>query len=284
MCDKRSTVGPFGLELALEASLEVAPHGRPLVVEDAVPGRVAALAAADEHVLAMDALEAGRERLQRPAGALVQGVRLELDPPRAEPLERVLQQQQLRLDVRARVPRLTTQPRPADLEPPVLRSEREVARAAERLAVPRAQHRERHVEARGGSLQRVVEPGPEGRGLERRRDRHPAPDLRVGGRGEEPRLVLRRERLQHDEPALEPLRRALDHPGQPRSVDGSARLPSARRSARNSPSAPGWMIARTWSPARSSVEPTAISACPPRMTEMRRGVSGGGNCPPPLPA
>src|SRR5918999_536578 len=72
MCYKRSTVGPFGLELALEASLEVAPHRRPLVVEDAVPGRVAALAAPDEHVLPVHALEAGRERLQRPAGALVQ--------------------------------------------------------------------------------------------------------------------------------------------------------------------------------------------------------------------
>ena len=43
------------------AASEVRPHLGPLVVDDAVPGRVAALAAADEHVLAVDALELRRQ-------------------------------------------------------------------------------------------------------------------------------------------------------------------------------------------------------------------------------
>ena len=40
----------------------------PLVVDDAVPGGVAVLAAAHEHVLAMDALERGRKARERRAG------------------------------------------------------------------------------------------------------------------------------------------------------------------------------------------------------------------------
>ena len=47
-----------------------------------------------------------------------------------------------------------------------------------------------------------------------------------------------------------------------------------RRTPRSSSSAPGSRIASTWSPRRSSVEPTAISALPSRITEMRRAVSG----------
>ena len=43
------------------------------------------------------------------------------------------------------------------------------------------------------------------------------------------------------------------------------------------PPAPGLRMASTWSPARSSVAPTAISAWPSRMTEMRRVSSGSLN-------
>ena len=76
----------------------------PLVVEHAVPGRVAALAAADEHVLAVDALELRRQRRHRAARALVARVGLQLDAEAAESLEGVLEHQQLRLDVRAGAP------------------------------------------------------------------------------------------------------------------------------------------------------------------------------------
>src|SRR5512132_1367995 len=47
-----------------------------------------------------------------------------------------------------------------------------------------------------------------------------------------------------------------------------------RRTLRNSSSLPGWRIAKTWSPGCSSVEPTAISERPFRMSEISRDPSG----------
>ena len=60
------------LLLGLESPFEICADGGPLVVRDRVVGRVAQGAVADEHVLDEDALEAGRDRLQSGAGALVQ--------------------------------------------------------------------------------------------------------------------------------------------------------------------------------------------------------------------
>ena len=91
---------------SLSRCLEVRLHGRPVVVDDRVPGGVAEARAVvpDEHVLAEDAFELRGQRGQRAAGALVLRIGLELDAHAAEPLERVLEQQELRLDVRARRP------------------------------------------------------------------------------------------------------------------------------------------------------------------------------------
>src|SRR3990170_6789318 len=127
--------GNPSVSLPTEAAKQVRPHCGPFLVEDAVPGRVASDAAADEHVLAMDALELRRQRRHRAAGALIAGVRLQLDPEAAEPLEGVLEHQQLRLDVHTRPPGGWVEPRPADLEAPVLRPQREVAGAPEYAAV-----------------------------------------------------------------------------------------------------------------------------------------------------
>ena len=73
------------------------------------------------HVLPRDPLELRAEREQRPARPLVAGVGLELDALEPAALERVLEQQHLRLDVRAGVPGRRAQPRPADLDAPVVR-------------------------------------------------------------------------------------------------------------------------------------------------------------------
>ena len=86
----------------------------------------------DEHVLAEDSLELGRQRLERAPGLDVPRVGLELDAHAAAALERVLEQQQLRLRVGAAVPGLAREPCVADLDATVLRSEVQEARAAEK--------------------------------------------------------------------------------------------------------------------------------------------------------
>jgi hypothetical protein len=53
----------------------------------------------NNHVLAQDPFELRTERLQRPAGALVPGVRLEFNPPAAGDLECLGQKQQFGLDI-----------------------------------------------------------------------------------------------------------------------------------------------------------------------------------------
>ena len=67
-----------------------------------------------------------------PPRALVLRVRLELDPVAADRLERVPEQEVLRLDVRPRAPGRGVHPRVADLEPAMLGRQRHVARRADR--------------------------------------------------------------------------------------------------------------------------------------------------------
>ena len=119
-----------------------------------------------EHVLAVDALERGREAGERRAGPLVEGVRLELDPPAAEDVERVLQLQELGLGVRAGAPGRRREPRPADLEAPVLRPQRQEAGRSDGPARRDEHGREREVEPGVDARQRIVHPGlPRRRGV-----------------------------------------------------------------------------------------------------------------------
>ncbi|MGH3007470.1 MAG: hypothetical protein ACRDOS_16470, partial [Gaiellaceae bacterium] len=67
-----------------EPPLEIRLHLGPLVVDDGVVGGVSELATAHDHVLPEDPFEAGRERLERAAGAFVPGVGLELDAEAVE--------------------------------------------------------------------------------------------------------------------------------------------------------------------------------------------------------
>ena len=99
-----------------------------------VPGGVPVLPVTHQHVLAVDPLELRRKTGEGRAGALVEGVCLELDSPAAEHVERVLELQELRLGVRPRSPGRRGKPRPADLEAPVLGTEGEVASRADRRA------------------------------------------------------------------------------------------------------------------------------------------------------
>ena len=70
---------------------EMRTHGRPFLVSDAVPGAVAVLAVADEHVVSVDSLEGGTERFEGTARTLDLRVLLPLDAPAAPRIERVLQ-------------------------------------------------------------------------------------------------------------------------------------------------------------------------------------------------
>src|SRR5918996_758430 len=116
-----------------ESALEVRLHLGPLVVDDGVVGGVPQLAAAYDHVLAEDPLEAGRERLERRARALVARFRLELDPQAAELLEGVAEEEILGLHVDAGSPDPARVPGVADLEAAVLGAKRQGARAPHRL-------------------------------------------------------------------------------------------------------------------------------------------------------
>src|SRR5204862_5011053 len=106
-------------------------YARPVVVDDRVPRRVADRVG-QHHVLAEDALERRTDAEQRSADAQVAGVGLELDAHRVPALERVLQQEVLRLDVRAGAPLRTLEPGPADLRPSMRGLDVEVARRADR--------------------------------------------------------------------------------------------------------------------------------------------------------
>ena len=71
-------------------------------------------------MLAVDPFELCRQRGERPAGTFVLRIGLELDPAKSQLLERVPQQQVLRFDVGARVPRRRVIPRVPDLDPEML--------------------------------------------------------------------------------------------------------------------------------------------------------------------
>src|SRR5215218_400312 len=187
----------------LDPDRERCLDGWPLVVRDGEIGRVAHLTAADEHVLSEDALEPRRECGERGARPLVAGVRLELDTHAAQPLERVLEEEQLRFGVDAGPPDSARVPGPADLESAVLRPERQVAARSDGLAGRPEEDREGHLTSFFRGRERLLEPRGERGGLVPV-DAHPAPDLRIGGGAREIVAVLGAERLQHDEPALEP--------------------------------------------------------------------------------
>src|SRR5437763_15484145 len=122
-------------------------HPRPVVVDDGVPRRVSPLAAAHQHVLAEHALELGRERGQRGPRARVRRLRLELDAEVALVLERMLQEEVLRLGIGAARPRVGNEPRIADLDPASVRPVLAVARVADEtiVEVVREAHLDRRV-------------------------------------------------------------------------------------------------------------------------------------------
>src|SRR5436305_1181819 len=121
------------LGLRLQPPREVRLHLRPVVVDDRVVGGIAN-PGVDQHVLAEDALEARRQRLERAAGLDVARVRLELDAHRTRVVERLPEHQEFRLDVRAARPGCRAQPGIADLDAAVFGPERQVTRAAEHAA------------------------------------------------------------------------------------------------------------------------------------------------------
>ena len=95
-------------------------HRRPVVLGDRVPGRVAR-ARRQHHVLAARSPRtARRARAAHPRVRSLRASVLNSTRCSPQPLEGVLEQQQLRLDVRAGAPRRGPQPRPADLDAPVL--------------------------------------------------------------------------------------------------------------------------------------------------------------------
>jgi hypothetical protein len=144
-------------------------------------------------VVAQDALEAGRERGQGGARALVTGVGLELDPDAIERLEGVSHHQQLRLDVGAAAPGAQVQPGPADLDHPVGGADVEEAAAADHLAAAGVTGRERSLTPGLGGLEGELEPAVEA--LAFVQVRQPSPDLRRLRRLPEFLAVLGAQRL-----------------------------------------------------------------------------------------
>ena len=93
-------------------------------------------------------------------GALVERVRLELDATAAEDVERVLQLEELGLRVRAGAPCRRCQPCPADLEAPVLGSQREEPGRADGASRGDEHRGERQIEPVGDAVERIVHPAP----------------------------------------------------------------------------------------------------------------------------
>jgi hypothetical protein len=93
----------------------------------------------------------------------------------------------------------------------MLRTEREVAGAADRLAARSVDDGEGDVEPGVAPGHGVLEPAVEARPVGGRVHRQPPPDLRILRRLPEVVLVPGTERLDDDEPALEPLRDPLPH-------------------------------------------------------------------------
>jgi hypothetical protein len=151
-------------------------------------------------VVAEDALELRGEGGERRPRALVRRLGLELDPREPEPLEAVLEHEQLRLDVDAAAPQRGDDPGPADLGAAMLGAEGREATASDDAAARPLDRGERN----RGSLRlggtRLLPPGVEV-GAEVRVAE--LPDPRVGGGLAQGLLMLGRERLQHDQPALQ---------------------------------------------------------------------------------
>src|SRR4029079_7570260 len=192
----RCSIPPRGGRLVPQTPRQPALDRRPLLVEHGVPGAVAVLSVADEHVLAVDALERRAHRLHRAAGAVVPRVGLQLDPATAPDLEGMAQHEQLRLDVHSGAPRIGMEPRPADLDRSVLRPQREEPRRADDAVA--GQRHERKLDAPGRGAEGVVAPGVEIGARRRPADRQPRPGTRVAGCLPEPVGVPRRQRLEPD--------------------------------------------------------------------------------------
>jgi len=151
-------------------------------------------------MVAEDALELRGEGGERRARAFVRRFGLELDPREAEPLEAVLEHEQLRLGVDAAAPELGDDPGPADLGPAVLGAEGREAAAAHDTAARPLDGGERNRGPRRLRGPRLLPPRVE---VAAEVGVAELPDPRIRGRLAQGLLMLGRERLQHDEPALE---------------------------------------------------------------------------------
>src|SRR5262245_19997481 len=107
-------------------------HRGPLVVDDAVVRRITAPARLGDHVLAENPFVLSTDTKDRGARAFVHRIGLELEPLHTPVLERVRQHQQLRFRVRRGAPPVAAEPRPADLDAPVLAIDVAEARRADR--------------------------------------------------------------------------------------------------------------------------------------------------------
>src|SRR4030095_4276693 len=134
-------------------------HTRPVVVDDRVPRGVANRVRKD-HVLLEDPLERRPDAEECAAYAEIARVRLELHPHQSAPVERVREQEVLRLDVRSSPPLRPLEPGPADLRSTMEGLDVEVARRAYGPVVD--DHDERDLVLRG---QRLIEPAPEAEGV-----------------------------------------------------------------------------------------------------------------------
>src|SRR2546423_14343645 len=123
------------MRLPGESRFESRLHDRPVLVDHCVPRGVAPLSPAHEHVPAKHSLERRRQARQRGTCPSVRRVRLELDAREALLLERVLQQEILRLRVRARPPSRRRQPRVPDLDHAVALVHVEVAGVPDEAAI-----------------------------------------------------------------------------------------------------------------------------------------------------
>src|SRR5262249_3865265 len=153
---------------------------------------VAPLAAANELVLARDALERRAHLLERGARALVRRVRLELDAEIALVLERVPHEEVLRLRIRVRPPRPRVEPRVPDLDHAVFRPVVHEARVPDERDIEVVREPHVHGFPETAELVRLVAVHA-----------HPAPRARILRDRPELLLVPRLERLEPDAPALE---------------------------------------------------------------------------------
>jgi hypothetical protein len=150
-------------------------------------------------------------------------VGLELDPVRAERLERVPELEQLRLAVRARALELRRDPRPADLEPAMLRDDREIARAPDRPAGRAVDRRERSLDPGVGVRQGGLEPASQA-GLVLLAHDRPAPQRGIERDPPQVVEVIGAERLEPHARALQDHRFDPGLRGHRRMVFGSRPL------------------------------------------------------------